>query len=142
MASSPLRDRLLSFTPYTIVDGSARPCYGMTYTLVYDDHYRGRSNVEPEAEDTARQGEIEVTVTFPLAEGPYHGAFAGTTTVHAIRTDAMAQFGATEDPQFSYYLTFKGAREDDAATISSIAGKAHAVKFTLVKELIQGGSRR
>jgi hypothetical protein len=55
-----------------------------------------------------------------------------------VRTAAMQHFGAVEDPQYSYYLTHKGARQDDAATLSSIAEHAHGLKFTLVKELIQG----
>jgi hypothetical protein len=82
--------------------------------------------------------EIEVTVTFPLAESPFHQAFEPTATVLEVRTDAMEAFGAAEDPQYSYYLTHKGGKENDALTLGSIADHAHGLKFTLVKELIQG----
>jgi hypothetical protein len=88
------------------------------------------------AEDSKQ--EIEVTVTFPLAESPYHHPFEPTATVKEVRTDAMEAFGAKEDQQYNYYLTHNGAKEDDALTIGSIADHAHGLKFTLVKELIQG----
>lgn len=87
---------------------------------------------------TAKAEQIQVTVTFPLAEGPYHGDFEPTAIVKEVRTAAMAEFGATEDPQYSYYLTHKGGRQADELTLGSIADHAHGLKFTLVKELIQG----
>lgn len=40
--------------------------------------------------------------------------------------------------QYSYYLTHKDDRQTDETTIGSLAGRARAVKFTLVKELTQG----
>jgi hypothetical protein len=81
---------------------------------------------------------IEVTVTFPLAERPFHGRLPGSTSVGEIRRDAMAEFGAVEDPQHAYYLSFRGTRQKDDATLAEVAENARAVKFTLVKELIQG----
>jgi hypothetical protein len=43
-----------------------------------------------------------------------------------------------EDPQYAYYLTHHGERQSDTTTLGSIAEHAHGLKFTLVKELIQG----
>jgi hypothetical protein len=88
--------------------------------------------------DTAKTQQIQVTVTFPLGETPFHGDYDGSTTVAQVRTAAMEHFGAVEDPQYSYYLTYKGERQDDAVSLGSIAEHAHGLKFTLVKELIQG----
>jgi hypothetical protein len=81
---------------------------------------------------------IEVTVTFPLGETPFHDRYEETTTVGKVRTAAMAHFGVVEDPQYEYYLTHNGERQDDAKTLGSIAEHARGLKFTLVKELIQG----
>ena len=50
----------------------------------------------------------------------------------------MSELGVGGDVQYSYYVTHKGDRQDDATTIGSLAGHARAVKFTLVKELTQG----
>ncbi len=46
--------------------------------------------------------EIKVTVTFPLAQGPYHGNFDPETTVGAVRTAAMSEMGVEGDGQYSY----------------------------------------
>ncbi len=78
---------------------------------------------------------IHVTMIFPLGETPFHGDYGVTATVGQARTAAMQHFGAGED---SYYFTHKGERLDDAVTLGSIADHAHGLKFTLVKELIQG----
>lgn len=88
--------------------------------------------------EASRTEQIQVTVTFPLGEKPFHGKYDASTTVGQVRTAAMEEFGAVEDPQYSYYLTFKGERQDDAVSLGSIADHAHGLKFTLVKELIQG----
>lgn len=90
------------------------------------------------SEAAAQKSTIKVTVTFPLADGPYHADVAPSDTVGAVRTAAMEQFGAVEDPQFAYYLTHKGTRLSDEQTIGEVADHAHALKLTLVKELIQG----
>jgi hypothetical protein len=88
--------------------------------------------------EVSKTEQIQVTVTFPLAESPFHGHYEGTATLGEVRAAAMQQFGAVEDPQYSYYLTHKGERLDDPVTLGSIAEHAHGLKFTLVKELIQG----
>lgn len=81
---------------------------------------------------------VEVTVTFPLAERPFHERVTPETTIGAVRLLAMEQFGVSEDPQFTYCLSHKGVRQPDETTVGEAAGKAAAVKFTLVKELFQG----
>jgi hypothetical protein len=84
------------------------------------------------------QTKINVTVTFPLAEKPFHQPFAPSTTVGEVRTDAMREFGVVDDPQHQYYLTFKGARLENETELGSLEGHAEGLKLTLVKELIQG----
>jgi hypothetical protein len=86
----------------------------------------------------AHKTEIEVTVMFPLADKPFHRELGATSTVGEVRSAAMEEFGAVEDPQYSYYLTHKGQRVDDSRTLREIDEHAHGLKFTLVKELIQG----
>jgi hypothetical protein len=88
--------------------------------------------------EAAKTEQIQVTVTFPLGETPFHGDYDASATVGEVRTTAMQRFGAVEDPQYSYYLTHKGERQDDAVSLGSIADHAQGLKFTLVKELIQG----
>lgn len=50
----------------------------------------------------------------------------------------MSFFGVAEDGQHAYYLTHAGSQVTDDVTVGEVAGHAKAVKFTLVKELIQG----
>jgi hypothetical protein len=87
---------------------------------------------------TAAKKTINVTVTFPLADSPYQAEVVPSETVGTVRKDAMEQFGAVEDQEFAYYLTHKGSRLSDEQTIGDVADHAHAIKLTLVKELIQG----
>lgn len=92
-----------------------------------------------DSQQGAKVKEIEVTVTFPLAQGkPFHTKATPQTTAGTVRGQAMSQFGIQEEPNSTYYLTHGGSRVDDGATLASVAGKAEAVKFTLVKELVQG----
>ena len=88
--------------------------------------------------EAARNTATQVTVTFPLADKPFHGEFEPPATVGEVRAAAMEDFGAVEDPQFSYYLTHKGERLDDGRALSDLSEHARGLKFTLVKELIQG----
>ena len=81
---------------------------------------------------------IKVVVTFPLGQGPYQTEEQPDTTVGAIRLAAMNFFGVVEDPQYTFYLSHSGAPVDNSKTIGEIAGHAQAVKFTLVKEIVQG----
>jgi hypothetical protein len=90
-------------------------------------------------EHGAHEKTIEVTVTFPLAKGqPYHDNVASETTVGTVREAAMAHFGIQPEPNTTYFLTHDGAPVADTTTVGTVAGKAGALKFTLVKELIQG----
>jgi len=83
--------------------------------------------------------EIEVTVTFPLAQGqPFHTKEAPETPAGIVRAAAMAHFGIQEEANSTYYLTHGGSRVDDSTTLADIPGESKSVKFTLVKELVQG----
>jgi hypothetical protein len=82
---------------------------------------------------------INVHVVFPLSPGkPFNERTAADATVGGVRGDAMARFGVTDDPQYTYYLTHDGDRLDNERTVGDIAGHAHSLKVTLVKELLQG----
>jgi hypothetical protein len=82
---------------------------------------------------------VQVTVTFPISPaGPLRGERPGHETVGLLREEAMIHFGVAADTQHSYYLTHDGRKIEDSHTIGDVAGAAHAVKFTLVKELVQG----
>jgi hypothetical protein len=82
---------------------------------------------------------IEVVVTFPIGHGgPFKHEEDPSASVGSVLTAAMTHFNVTEQPGSSYYLTHDGTRTDGAATVGQVAGAAQAVKFTLVKELIQG----
>jgi hypothetical protein len=83
--------------------------------------------------------QIEVKVSFPLAgKDPYNKKVAPETTADAVRMAAMEHFGVADDQTATYYLTFGGQRVESGATVGSLAGDKHEVKFTLAKELIQG----
>lgn len=83
--------------------------------------------------------EIKVTVSFPISpKGPFKAEVSPETTAGVVREDAMSYFGVAEDDQHEYYLSHSGAKVNDDRTVGDVAGEAKAVKFTLVKELIQG----
>lgn len=89
--------------------------------------------------ESKKKSEIKVTVSFPPAQGgPYKDDVAPETTVGEVRKAAMDQFELAEDPQFEYYLTHEGARQADTTDVRSLADKAQALKFTLIKEIVQG----
>lgn len=91
------------------------------------------------AKPDERPKSVHVTVTFPIAPGgPYHADLSPETTVGSVRSSAMVEFGVAEEGQHAYYLTHSGTRVPDERTIGDVADHARAVKFTLVKELIQG----
>ena len=94
---------------------------------------------ETSSKPAAHEKMIEVTVTFPLAKGqPYHDKVERETTAGAVREAAMAHFSIQPEPNTTYFLTHEGAPVADTTSVGDVAGKAGAVKFTLVKELIQG----
>lgn len=99
-----------------------------------DDHSRTPTISGPQTHK-----KIRVTVAFPIAPGgPFHETVAGETLVGTLRQNAMQHFGVAEDSQHAYYLTHEGVRSPEEATVGSIAEHHEAVKFTLVKELVQG----
>ena len=82
---------------------------------------------------------IKVTVTFPLArKEPYKSEDPPDTQVEQVRAAAMNHFGIADDDSAVYYLTQSRERPEPGETIGAIADKAKSVKFSLVKELIQG----
>jgi len=94
---------------------------------------------ESGSEHGAHEKTIEVTVTFPLAKGqPYHDKVSPETLISTVREAAMAHFGIQPEPNTTYFLTHDGAPVADTTTVGTVAGTAGSVKFTLVKELIQG----
>jgi hypothetical protein len=94
---------------------------------------------ETSSEQESHEKTIEVTVTFPLAKGqPYHDKVALETTALVVREAAMAHFAIQPEPNTTYFLTHDGAPVDDTTLVGTVADTAGAVKFTLVKELIQG----
>lgn len=82
---------------------------------------------------------VEVVVTFPIGQGgPFQREEDPSATVGSVLAEAMSHFKVQPQPGSNYYLTHDGSREDDSLTVGGIAGTAHAIKFTLVKELVQG----
>ena len=82
---------------------------------------------------------IKVKVTFPLAgKEHYESKDAPETRVEQVRIAAMNHFGLADDDSAIYYLTHGRNRPDPEDTIGAIAGGEHSVKFSLVKQLIQG----
>lgn len=89
--------------------------------------------------ETSKPKQIEVHVAFPIApSGPLNEKFDPGTALGQIREAAMAHFGVAPDAQHAYYLTHDGVKEADDLTVGGVAEPARSVKFTLVKELIQG----
>jgi hypothetical protein len=94
---------------------------------------------EQPSERGAHDKTIEVTVTFPLAKGqPYHDKLVPEATLGMVREAAMGHFGIQPEPNTTYFLTHDGVPVADTTTVGGVAGEAAGVKFTLVKELIQG----
>jgi hypothetical protein len=83
----------------------------------------------------------EVTISFPLGAEPFHDRFSPSTTVGAVRSEAMKDFGVLEEPASVFYLSHNGERAEDSMTLSTLSPHARGLKFRLVKELIQGHDR-
>jgi len=82
---------------------------------------------------------VKVTVIFPISvEGPFHAQESRETNVSDVLVVAMAHFKVSQDPEYEYYLTHDSRRLAGETPLGEIAGEHEAVKFTLVKELIQG----
>ena len=86
---------------------------------------------------------IKVTVTFPVSKkGLFKDDYSPETTIGEVREAAMSHFGVfdsvTGDTQLTYVLTHGGKRQENDATLGSIAGNARALPFRLVKVITQG----
>jgi hypothetical protein len=83
---------------------------------------------------------IKVTVTFAVADQPYHREYIGTAPISTVLADAMAAFAVASDGTTRYYLMHDGDEVPGDKTVGEVAGHAHAVHFKLRTELIQGAS--
>jgi hypothetical protein len=81
---------------------------------------------------------VKTVVTFPLGHQPFQEEYESTAAVGTVRTDAMTHFGVSEDPALRFYLVHDGAEVPNTTTLGEVAGHAKAVKFTLVKEIVNG----
>src|SRR4051812_34953310 len=78
--------------------------------------------------------QVEVKVSFPLAgKGPYNDKVEPGASADVVRQAAMGHFGVADDQTATYYLTLGGQRVDATATVGSLAGEKHELKFTLAK---------
>jgi hypothetical protein len=97
------------------------------------------TEVEDKKPKPPKPHKVKATVSFPISpKGPFKKEVSSDLTVAELRGDAMAHFGVAEDGQHDYYLSHDGARVADESTVGVVAGDAKEVKFTLVKELVQG----
>ena len=82
---------------------------------------------------------LKVSVSFPISpKKPFKAEEAEKATAGEVKAAAMAYFGVAEDGQHAYYLTHAGEKAADETSLHDLAGHAKEIKFTLVKELIQG----
>jgi hypothetical protein len=98
---------------------------------------------QPQASERKAPAEIKVSVSFPVSKkGPFKADFPSEATIGEVRKAAMSHFGVadsvTGDTQLTYVLTNRGKRQDNASTLGSVAGEAHALPFRLVKVITQG----
>jgi hypothetical protein len=82
----------------------------------------------------------KVTIDFPISpKGQFNEEVDDSALVSEVVEDAMTFFEVTADEQHAYYLTFGGKKVDAEIPLSeAVPGKAQAVKFTMIKELVQG----
>jgi hypothetical protein len=92
----------------------------------------------------AAKTKVKVLVVFPLGTGePYKADEDPETTVGEVLAAALAHFGLSAEPGSRYLLGFGPKIEEpgESQTLESLdegkPGKG-TLKFTLVKELIQG----
>ncbi len=98
------------------------------------------TNVPHDELEQQSRTEIGVTVTFPLGKEPFRGGYPPETAVDVVRTAAMQYFEVMEDPALRFYLTHEGREAPGTETLAEVAGHAHAVKFTLVREIVNGST--
>lgn len=92
----------------------------------------------------AKKTQLKVLVVFPLGSGkPYKADEGPETTVGEVLAAAIEHFGVSVDPGSRYFLGFGSDLDEvgEAETLGALdeqqPGKG-TLKFTLVKELIQG----
>lgn len=91
------------------------------------------------AQPTKHRTTVKVTVIFPISvEGPFHAEESRDATVGAVLRAAMEHFKVAQDTQHEYYLTHDGTKIPDETIVGDVAEHHEAIRFTLVKELIQG----
>jgi hypothetical protein len=82
---------------------------------------------------------VQATVHFSFSDKkPFRHDFSPATSVGEVKAAAMAHFDVQPDPAYSYYLSHDRVRQDDTATLATVAKKAKAVSFRLVREIPQG----
>lgn len=81
---------------------------------------------------------IQATVTFPLGREPFRADYPPETRTEMVRAAAMSYFEVVDDPALRFYLTHDGREMTGTDTVADVAGHAHAVKFTLVREIVNG----
>jgi hypothetical protein len=92
----------------------------------------------------AGKTKLRVSVLFPLGSGkPYKAEEGAETTVGDVLEAAIEHFGVSADSGSRYFLGFGSDLDevDEAETLGALDDKQPGkgtLKFTLVKELIQG----
>lgn len=85
---------------------------------------------------------VKVSVDYLPAAGPFKQDFEETTTLEAVRTEAMAHFGVRDRQErdtYHYWLHFEGQRISDTnQTLAQLLGKKRHGKFDLVEQITPG----
>jgi hypothetical protein len=97
------------------------------------------------AED--RSLDVAVTVEYLPAAKPFHRSYAGSATVGAVRTDAMAFFGVTDHKDrdtHQFFLEFNGQRLTNMTeTLAQLLGPHRkSAHFNLVEQITPGSTLR
>jgi hypothetical protein len=91
-----------------------------------------------ELHELEEQEDVEVEVAFPLADAPYRHRLPRHDLARQALTAAMQQFRVADEQTTKYELYHKGNLVNLDETLGAIAERAHEVKFTLSKEIING----
>jgi hypothetical protein len=89
--------------------------------------------------------EVHVTVNYLPAPQPFHRAYAGTTTLGTVRTDAMNFFGVqdrTDRNRYEYFLEFEGRRLTNLSeTLDTLLGPhRRGAEFHLIEQITPGAA--
>jgi hypothetical protein len=89
--------------------------------------------------EAPRRTTVKATVRFAFSEKePFRHDYPPETILGEVKAAAMTHFGVQPDPAHEFYLTHERVRQDDDATLASVARNAKAVSFRLVREIPQG----